>query len=53
MRFIWEAEPSPDIVQRMREKGIEFIVVNPGANIAGDDWLGVQQKNIANLSAAE
>jgi hypothetical protein len=32
MRFIWEAEPSPDIARHMREKGIEFIVVNPGAN---------------------
>ena len=51
--FIWEAEPSPDIIERMDEIGIEFVVVDPTANVESDRWLSLQQENIARLAVQE
>jgi zinc transport system substrate-binding protein len=49
--FVWEAEPSEDIALRMRDMAVEFVIVDPAANTAEDDWLIVQRANIAMLSA--
>jgi zinc transport system substrate-binding protein len=49
--LIWEAQPSPGIIQRMGEMKIEYVVVYPAANIESDEWLSVQQENIARLAA--
>jgi zinc transport system substrate-binding protein len=51
--FVWEAEPSPNIVERMGEMGIEFVVVDPAANVEKGKWLSLQQENIARLAAQE
>ena len=49
--FIWEALPSLQIIQRMGEMGIKFVVVDPAANIEADEWTAVQRGNIARLAA--
>ena len=49
--FIWEAHPSSEIIERMGEMGIEFVVVDPAANIEIGRWFSVQRENIANLAA--
>jgi zinc transport system substrate-binding protein len=51
--FVWEAEPSPDTVERMDEMGIEFVVVDPAAKVESDRWLSLQQENMARLNAHE
>jgi zinc transport system substrate-binding protein len=47
--FIWEAEPSPDIAERMDKIGIRSVVVDPAANIESDRWFSVQRENIERL----
>ena len=49
--FIWEAQPSLQIIQRMGEMALEFVVVDPAANIESDEWMAVQRGNIARLAA--
>jgi zinc transport system substrate-binding protein len=51
--FIWEAEPSPDIAERMDKIGIRSVVIDPAANIENDTWLSAQRKNIKRLEALE
>ncbi len=47
--FVWEAAPIPDIAEKIRELGIEFVVVDPAANTGQENWLAVHQQNIARL----
>ncbi|MEH6593455.1 MAG: metal ABC transporter substrate-binding protein [Halioglobus sp.] len=49
--FIWEAQPSLEIIERMGEMGIKFVVVDPAANVDSDGWMAVQRGNIARLAA--
>lgn len=51
MLFIWEAQPSLEIIERMGEMGIAFVVLDPAANIQSDGWMAVQRRNIARLAA--
>jgi len=48
--FIWEAKPITEIADRMRESGIEFVILDPGANQRENDWMTVQQENLLRLS---
>jgi zinc transport system substrate-binding protein len=48
--FIWEGEPAALIRDRMASLGLEFVVLDPAANISDTDWLAVQRENIARLS---
>ena len=50
MLFIWEAEPATEIADRMREAGIEFVVLDPAANSGEKDWIAVQRENVARMS---
>ncbi len=51
--FIWEAEPSKKISIHMSEMSVASVVVDPGANPAGTDWLMIQKKNLASLQQVE
>ncbi len=51
--FIWEAEPSKKISIHMSEMSVASVVVDPGANPAGTDWLTIQKKNLASLQQVE
>lgn len=51
--FIWEAEPAVEITGRMSALGIEWVVLDPAANLAENDWLAVQKKNVARLQQRE
>lgn len=48
--MLWEGEPNPKSLQRLRGMGVESIVFNPAANRPDEgDFLGVMQQNINNL----
>ncbi len=48
--MLWEAEPLPEIVDRLRAMGIESIVFDPAGNRpARGDFLAVMTANVANL----
>jgi hypothetical protein len=47
--FVWEGEPAAEITARMSDLGIEWVVVEPGANRKDRDWLQVQQDNLESL----
>ena len=49
--FIWEAKPVAKITDRMRESGIEFVILDPAANQRENDWMMVQRENLVGLSA--
>ncbi len=51
--MIWENLPSPDLVARLKEKGIESVVFSPCANSPdkNKDWISVMKKNISALEA--
>lgn len=51
--FIWEAEPSKKISIHMSEMRVASVVVDPGANPAGTDWLTIQRKNLTSLQRVE
>ncbi|MEP4147032.1 MAG: zinc ABC transporter substrate-binding protein [Halioglobus sp.] len=48
--FIWEASPSTEIADRMKESGIKFVTLDPAANQREKDWMTVQQENLLRLS---
>lgn len=48
--FIWEAKPAAEIADRMRQLGIEYVILNPAANHREDDWITVQRNNLVRLS---
>ncbi len=50
--LIWEAEPREDVVRRLAGLGVESLVFAPCGNRCGDDWLAVQEANVARLEAA-
>ena len=45
--FIWEAEPAGEIAARMKALGLQYVVIDPGANRAERDWLEQQRKNLS------
>ena len=48
--MLWEAEPLPEIAERLRALGIESIVFDPAGNRpASGDFLEVMTANAANL----
>jgi zinc transport system substrate-binding protein len=47
--FVWEGEPAAEIAAHMSDLGIEWVVVEPGANRKDRDWLQVQQDNLESL----
>ena len=49
--FVWEANPAAEIADRMRELGIDFVILDPAANSREKDWMAVQRENLAGLSS--
>lgn len=49
--FIWEAEPTAVISDRMKKANIEFVVLDPAANQREKDWMTVQRENLVRLSS--
>jgi zinc transport system substrate-binding protein len=49
--FIWEAEPTRTIADRMIALGLPFVVINPAANRSKKDWLAMQRENQSRLQA--
>jgi zinc transport system substrate-binding protein len=48
--MLWEAEPLPETVSRLRELGIESVVFDPCGNRPGEgDYLSVMESNAAGL----
>ena len=48
--MIWEGQPSPVSVQRLREMGVDSLVYDSCANIPDrGDFMDVMQENINNL----
>ncbi len=47
--FVWEAPPQADIAERMDALGIDWVVLDPGANAGELDWLALQRRNLAAL----
>ncbi|MEM7066129.1 MAG: metal ABC transporter substrate-binding protein [Cyanobacteria bacterium P01_B01_bin.77] len=48
--MIWEGDPLPESVERLRQLGIESVVFDPAGNIPEDgDFLAVMQNNVENL----
>ena len=51
--MLWEAEPLPDTVGRLRELGVASVVFDPAGNRPGEgDYLSVMQANLDRLEAA-
>jgi len=50
--MLWEAEPLPEIAERLRTLGIESVVFDPAGNRPGSgDFLEVMAANVANLES--
>jgi zinc transport system substrate-binding protein len=48
--MLWEGEPNPKSVTRLRDMGVESIVFNPAGNRPHEgDFLGVMRDNVNNL----
>lgn len=48
--MIWEGQPAPVSVQRLRELGVGSLVYDPCANVPDrGDFMGVMQENINNM----
>lgn len=44
--MVWEAQPSPETVQRLEELGVQSVVYEPSSNVPrSGDLLGVMQRN--------
>ena len=51
--MIWEGEPKPESVERLRSMGVESIVFNPAGNQPDQgDFLSVMRQNVKNLQQA-
>ena len=51
--MIWEGEPNPESVNRLRSMGVESIVFNPAGNRPDQgDFLSVMRQNVKNLQRA-
>lgn len=51
--MLWEAQPAPEIVAKLKAAGVGSLVFDPCANRpAAGDFLSVMRANVANLSAA-
>lgn len=51
--FVWEAQPDAAIAGKMRELGVEFVVIDPAGNERERDWLVVQRENIERLRGVQ
>ena len=51
--MIWEGEPLPESIEKLKDLGISSLVVNPCGNQPEEgDWLSVMQANVAELRRA-
>ncbi len=51
--MIWEAQPNPETVAKLKEKGINSLVFTPTANTPDQgDFLDIMAQNITNLKLA-
>ena len=51
--MIWEGEPNPKSVKRLKSMGVDSLVFNPTGNIPEKgDYLSVMRQNVENLRAA-
>ena len=51
--MVWEGEPEQETVSRLREMGIESVVVDPCGNVPDDgDYLTTMRENLNGLSTA-
>jgi len=51
--MIWEGEPNPKSVARLKSMGVDSLVFNPTGNIPEKgDYLSVMRQNVENLRAA-
>jgi len=51
--MIWEGEPNPESIERLRSMGVENIVFNPAGNQPDQgDFLSVMRQNVKNLQQA-
>lgn len=51
--MIWEGDPAPESVEKLKALGISSLVVDPCGNAPDSgDWLSVMQQNAKNLEAA-
>lgn len=48
--MIWEGDPLPESVERLRQLGIESVVFDPAGNVPEEgDFLAIMQANVENL----
>ena len=51
--MIWEGEPNPESIQRLRNMGVDSMVFDPAGNRPQDgDFLDVMRQNVKNLQRA-
>jgi zinc transport system substrate-binding protein len=51
--MLWEAEPLPEITQRLASRGISVVVYFPGANRPADgDWLSLMRDSVRDLAVS-
>jgi len=51
--MIWEGEPNPENIQRLRNMGVDSMVFDPAGNRPQDgDFLDVMRQNVKNLQRA-
>lgn len=51
--MIWEEEPNPDSVDKLKSMGVKSLIIDPRANIPDQgDFLSVMRQNVENLRSA-
>jgi len=51
--IIWEGEPNPDSVDKLKSMGVKSLVVDPCGNVPDQgDFLSVMRQNVENLQSA-
>ena len=51
--IIWEGEPNPDSVDKLKSMGVKSLVIDPCGNVPDQgDFLSVMRQNVENLQSA-
>ena len=51
--MIWEGEPNPDSVDKLKSMGVKSLVFDPSGNVPDQgDFLSVMKQNVENLRVA-
>ena len=51
--MVWEGDPMPETVAKLKEYGLDSIAFDPFGNVPGtDDYLSVMRQNILNIKKA-